>query len=345
MSSFAVVHGAFTHSAQNRFKAFFGKTWLGLALVLSCLLAVPARAETDKLLVGIAPAVPSPYIRQDQPQEMPGFRKKNKVDDTGTLRKAPGKVHIWSEAVKYLGAKSGLPLEVDLPQSQLVFERKLAHGLYDFAYITPLQFVSFRDFPGYTAIAKRKAEPLRSVVLVKKFSEFKTFAELRDLNIGFSHPLDYTGSIIPRDSLQRANFPVQGSFFPGPKDVLRAVLDGRVDAGAVGSEIWDAAGPEITHNMRVIWDSPGYTPFAMVAHPRLPFHSTIKMQRALVGMIKHDDGAALLDFMQVRNGFESATDGDWHDAKNIDLTRLNQSADSPSLPATPKQNDVANTKK
>lgn len=297
---------------------------LNVILLLTGLHSSPTLAENGKLLVGISPAVPAPFMHQEPVQETPGFRKKHKPEETPNRPKLPGRVQVWSDAVAHLGEKAGLDMEADLPQSQLVFERKLANGQYDFAYISPMQFISAREFPGYTAIAKRKAEPLRSVIVVKKFSPFKTFAELRDLKIGFSHPLDYTGSIIPRDSLQRANFSVQGSFLPNQQQVLNAVLTGKIDAGAVGSEAWDATGPEFSQSLRVIWDSPGYTPFAFVAHPRLPFYSTTKMQRALVGMIKHEDGQALLEFMHVRNGFESATNSDWHDAQNIDLDKLNQ---------------------
>lgn len=295
-----------------------------LILLLAGVLTEAAQAENDTLLVGISPAVPAPYVRQEPIPETPGFRKKHKTEDAANTPRLPGRVQVWSDAVDHLSKKSGLAMDADLPQSQLVFERKLANGQYDFAYISPMQFISAREFPGYTAIAKRKAEPLRSVIVVKKFSPFKTFAELRDLRIGFSHPLDYTGSIIPRDSLQRANFSVQGSFLPDQQQVLNAVLTSKIDAGAVGSETWDATGPEFSQNLRIIWDSPGYTPFAFVAHPRLPFYSNTKLQRALVGMIKHEDGQALLEFMHVHNGFESATNSDWHDAQNIDLDKLNQ---------------------
>ena len=324
MPTFAPVHDftILSPSSQPR------KRYVLLSAIFLLISAhsVPALAETGKLVVGISPAVPAPYLHQEAEPETPGFRKKHKPEASPSKPRLPGRVQVWSDAVTHLGEKSGLAMDADLPQSQLVFERKLANGLYDFAYISPMQFISAREFPGYTAIAKRKAEPLRSAIVVKKFSPFKTFAELRDLRVGFSHPLDYTGSIIPRDSLQRANFSVQGSFLPDQQQVLNAVLTGKIDAGAIGSETWDATGPEYSQNLRIIWDSPGYTPFAFVAHPRLPFYSTTKMQRALVGMIKHEDGQALLEFMHVRNGFESATNSDWHDAQNIDLDKLNQPA-------------------
>lgn len=317
MPTFANIYDSTGMSRREQHNVL--KLLLGALLLLIGTYPVGSQAET--LLVGISPAVPSPYIQQEPEPERPGFRKKHKAEEKPKL---PGRVQVWSDAVALLGKQAGLTLESDLPQSQLLFERKLANGEYDFAYISPMQFISAREIPGYTAIAKRKAEPLRSVIVVKKFSEFKTFAMLRDLKIAFSHPLDYTGSIMPRDSLQRANFAVQKSFLPDQQQVLNAVLENQVDAGAIGSETWEAADPELKRNLRIIWDSPGYTPFAMVAHPRLPFYSTTRMQRALVGMIKHDDAKKLLELMHVRNGFESAVDTDWHDAQNIDLDKLNQ---------------------
>jgi phosphonate transport system substrate-binding protein len=289
-------------------------------------LGSPASAAAKgKLIIGIAPAIPEPYLIEEPEPELQKFQKRRELPSSApSTLQLPTKMQAWTEASQHLARLSGLPLAIELPKTQLVFERKLAKGLYDFAYVTPMQLINFGRFPGYTVLAKRKAQPLRSVIVVKKFSDYKTFALLRDKSVAMGNPLDYGGSIIPRDALKRANFAIRPVFFASQDKALDALFADQAEAAAIGSDTYDATPSEIKGQLRVVWDSPGYTPYAFVVHPRIDSYSNLRLQRALVAMIKHVEARQLLDYIHVRNGFEAATDADWHDARNIDLEEMNR---------------------
>ncbi len=296
-----------------------------LTLLTALLFSPLGLAQPGALLIGVTPELPDPYVVQAPEPELNKFQKRKDTKEAdATLRTLPSKQQVWQEAVALLAKQSGLKLKLELPKSQLEFERKLAKGDYDFAYISPLQLVNFGQFPGYTAIAKRKAEPLRTVVLVKKFSDYSTFALMRDKPIAMGHPLDYASSVITRDALMRANFNIQPVFFANDQQAIQALFKDQAEGVAISGSTYDAASGELKGRTRVVWDSPGYTPWAFVVHPRIDSYTNLRMQRTLVAMIKYPQTTEMLNYMQVSNGFEAATDADWHDARNINIEALNQ---------------------
>lgn len=333
-----------THISVNRattrpHNCFFRQAGIfSLLLLIYGLTALPSLAAKP-LIVSIAPSYPEP-VPQFISQLPDVNEKKLKFDTDKPIEKAPlpeekvpTKNEVWQQVFDFITQETKLELIFEPASSQLDFELKLAKSYYDLALVTPLQFDAFRANPGYQAQVKRKAQPIRSIIFVKKNSQIKTFADLRDSIIAFPNPLNFDSSIVPRESLKRLKFNIIPQFLSSEATVYQEVIRERYIAGAGTNENFRAQPIEIQNGLRIIWDSPGFSPHAFVAHPRVDFFSQIKLKRAFVDMIKDEQAKKLLPYIFVDNGFEVARDSDWDEIKLIDLNELNGSIKNTQIKA------------
>lgn len=283
-------------------------------------------------IVSVAPSYPVPVSIYTPEDIAPSIKKlkSDKIEEPlNTLEIAnesiPGKNEIWQKVFSYISQETGLELVFEPAGSQLDFELNLAKSYYDLAVVSPLQFDAFRLNPGYQAQVKRKAQPIRGIIFVKKNGAIKSFSELRDAIIAFPNPLNFESSIAPRESLKRLKFNIIPKFLPSESAVYLEVINEKYIAGSGTQENFLAQPVEIRNSLKIIWDSPGFTPHAFVAHPRVDFFSLVKLKRAFVDMIKNDNAKKLLPYIFVDNGFEVARDSDWDEIKLIDLHELNGS--------------------
>lgn len=304
--------------------------------LLLCLSGYAIEASAKPYIVGIAPSVsaPLPQTKQEtqinkkrlsREKRLSKTRTPPDISDTKQSEIVPTKSEAWQAVFDYLAIETNLEFDLDIANSQLDFELKLAKGHYDMAYISPLQFIAFNDFPGYKAIVKRKAQPIRGMIFVKRNSRIKSLTELRGAIIAFPGLLDFSSSIVPRESLQRLKVDIIPRFLSSEKQVFAEVARGLFIAGGGTRTGFDAQPSEIKNNLRIIWDSPGFSPYAFVAHPRVPFFSINKIQRAMIKMNKREAEKALLPYIFVDNGFEVAKDRDWNEINLIDINSLNGS--------------------
>lgn len=303
------------------------------AIILSFLLllnSVDTRAQT--LIVSVAPSYPIP-VSLNAPEEIKSSTKKLKSEKDVNVKptapafeKIPDKDEIWFDIFKHIEEQTGLNIQFEPASSQLDFELKLAKSYYDLAVVSPLQFNAFRESPGYQAQVKRKSQPIRGIIFVKKNGGIKSFSELRNAIIAFPNPLNFESSIAPRESLKRLKFNIIPQFLHSENAVYKEVISEQYIAGAGTHENFLAQPIEIRNSLKIVWDSPGFSPHALVAHPRVGFLSLVKLKRAFVNMIKNQDAKSLLPYIFVDNGFEVARDSDWDEIKLIDLNALNGSA-------------------
>jgi phosphonate transport system substrate-binding protein len=243
-------------------------------------------------------------------------RYEKKIDDRSRAR-------AWEGAISHLEEQTKLDIELLLPKSQLEFERNLALGNYELAYMTPIQFIAAQSSQQYQALVKRKAEPLRGLILVQKSDKATTLRDIENDNLGLPGLLHYSASILPRLSLQRLGFDLSYTLYESQEKVLNALLKGDVRSGSVSQYSYFSLSPKQQSELKILWETPGFSAYTMAAHPRMPFYSINKLQRALVNLSKKPEFKSLLEDLHARNGFEIARDKDWHDARQIDLDKLN----------------------
>ncbi len=204
----------------------------------------------------------------------------------GAVAYDPKVVPIWEGMRRVLREESGLPIEIVLFQT---YEAQVAALLaapgsrvpcIDIAWNTNLAFVQAREWSGHACapLAMRDTDlGWMTVVIAPSGGAVASLADLKGRVLALGSRDSGHAAILPIHFLRqqgleegrdyrslRFNSDVgkHGDTGTSEVDVLRAVLDGRADAGAVGSPFWSGVQ---THDLvpagalTAIWTSPPYS--------------------------------------------------------------------------------------
>jgi phosphonate transport system substrate-binding protein len=231
----------------------------------------------------------------------------------------------WSPLLQRLGERAGIEIRFrtapDIPE----FERRLAAGEYDFAYMNPYHYTVFSREPGYRAFAKASDKLIRGILVVRKDSPIRTPADLDESTIAFPAPAAFAASVLTRAYLNGESISFTPKYVSSHDSVYRTVAAGLYPAGGGVMRTLNSVEPEIRDQLRVLYTTAGYTPHAFAAHPRIPEPVVARLAQAMVAMTDDAQGRALLEPLNIK-GFETAADPDWDDVRALDIGLLDDIA-------------------
>jgi len=235
----------------------------------------------------------------------------NKTIWLGAVAYDPKVVTIWEGMRRYFHEEANLPVEVVLFQS---YEAQVLALLapsgdvgprIDIAWNTNLAYLQADEWSGHACrpIAMRDTDLgwMTKIVAVDG-GPISTLADLKDRTLALGsrdsghaailpvHFLDQQGLREGKDyQTLRFNSDVgkHGDTGTSEVEVVRAVLDGRADAGAIGSPFWntvrkDRLVPE--GGLRELWSSPAYNHCMFTARPDLDRELEKRFVEALLAM-------------------------------------------------------------
>jgi phosphonate transport system substrate-binding protein len=228
---------------------------------------------------------------------------------------------VWGPVIAYLESKSGLEIAFrtapDIPE----FERRLAAGEYDIAYMNPYHYTVFSRLSGYRAFAKAKEKSIKGILVVHKDSPLKSPLELNGATIAFPAPAAFAASVLIRAYLTREDVDFTPKYVSSHDSVYRTVAKGLYPAGGGVMRTLNSVEPDVRAQLRILWTTKGYTPHAFAAHSRVPADAVERLTQAMLAMDGNAEGQTLLGSLSVR-GFEAATDSDWDDVRALGIDLL-----------------------
>ena len=230
---------------------------------------------------------------------------------------------LWTPILAYLSDKSGVKIQFTTAKNIPTFERRLAEGRYDFAYMNPYHFTVFNRTPGYQAFARQKNKKIKGIVVVHKDSSLSDLTELDGENLAFPSPAAFAASVLPRARLKRDNIHFQSSYVSSHDSVYLGVSRGVFPAGGGVMRTFNNTDPEVRKNLKVLWTTKTYTPHAIAAHPRVDQETVEKVRAALLSMNDDPAGKALLKTINFK-GMQSASNADWDDVRGLGLALLDE---------------------
>ena len=229
----------------------------------------------------------------------------------GAVAYNPKVVTIWEGMRRYFYEEAHLPVEVVLFQS---YEAQVAALLaqpgeavprIDIAWNTNLAYLQADEWSGHgcRAVAMRDTDLgwMTKIVAVTG-GTISTLADLKNRTLALGsrdsghaailpvHFLEQHGMIEGRDyRTLRFDSDVgkHGDTGASEVEVVRAVLDGRADAGAIGSPFWDTVRNERLvpeGGLREIWSSPAYNHCMFTARPGFDRELERRFIEALLAM-------------------------------------------------------------
>lgn len=229
----------------------------------------------------------------------------------------------WSPVFRYLSKKSGHRLVFSTAKSIPEFEKRLANGIYDFAYMNPYHFTVFNRSPGYNAFGRQRDKQIKGIVVVPKDSPITSIEQLEDLKLAFPAPAAFAASVLPRAKFKTEGISISPNYVRSHDSVYLAVSRGFFAAGGGVMRTFKNTDPEVRANLRVLWTTRPYTPHAFASHPDVDDAVVADVTRALVSMNDDPEGRALLATISFK-GMQSAANEDWDDVRGLGLDLLDE---------------------
>ena len=229
----------------------------------------------------------------------------------GAVAYDPKVVTIWEGMRSYFHDEAHLPVEIVLFQSYenqvlaLLAQPEELVPHIDIAWNTNLAYLQADEWSGHTcrAIAMRDTDLgwMTKIVAVTG-GPISTVADLKDRTLAIGSRDSGHAAILPVYFLEEqgmregidyrtlrfdSDVGKHGDTGTSEVEVVRAVLDGRADAGAIGSPFWNTVRSEHLvpeGGLREIWSSPPYNHCMFTARPDLDLETERRFSEALSAM-------------------------------------------------------------
>ena len=229
----------------------------------------------------------------------------------GAVAYSPKVVTIWEGMRRYFHEEAGLPVEVVLFQSYeaqvlaLLAEPGEAVPRIDIAWNTNLAYLQADEWSGHAcrAVAMRDTDlGWMTKIVSAAGGAISTLADLRNRTLALGSRDSGHAAILPVHFLEEqglregrdyrtlrfnSDMGKHGDTGTSEVEVLRAVLDGRADAGAIGSPFWNTVASERLipeGSLREVWTSSAYNHCMFTARPDLDVEHERRFVEALSAM-------------------------------------------------------------
>lgn len=227
----------------------------------------------------------------------------------------------WGPLLAEISKRSGVPLVFKTAPSIPVFEERLGKADYDLAYMNPYHYVVFHASSGYRAFAKEQDRKIKGILVVKKDSPYRKPADLAGKTVVFPAPAAFAASILPQAEFGRLKIPIEAKFVASHDSVYRSVAAGLQEAGGGIQRTFEALPEDIRNTLRVLAETPAYTPHAFAAQARVSPAVLARVQAAMLSLAGDEVGQRLLAPLAFK-GIAAAQDKEWSDIRALDIDLL-----------------------
>lgn len=225
---------------------------------------------------------------------------------------------LWGPLLQYISNRTGIQLQLVTKNTIPDFEALLAKGIPDFAYMNPFHYVYFHQKSGYESLVHAKNLFLRGIIVVAKDSPLQHLHELQGKSIAFPSESAFAATIIPLRTLASMNITVTPHYVGSHDSVYLNVAKGFFVAGGGVVQTLQSTNPTTQSQLRIVWQSPNFTPHPITVHPRVPVHVANAIRQALLEIDTTESGKALLAPLKMQ-GFVTSQDTDWDDIRKLNL--------------------------
>ena len=200
---------------------------------------------------------------------------------------------LWVPILNHLGEKAGISLRFATAPNIPTFEKRLASGEYDLAYMNPYHYTVFHRNPGYVAFAHAADKQIKGIVVVRRDSSIADLSELAGHKLAFPAPAAFAASVLPRAHLRNKGIAIEPVYVSSHDSVYRNVARGLYPAGGGVMRTFRSIDSAVSDQLRILWTTQGYTPHAFAAHPAMPIGVVDRLQQAMMSMATDPEGREL----------------------------------------------------
>ncbi len=224
------------------------------------------------------------------------------------------KLHmIFSAVTQDLENELGRPVVLMSKPYYKLYKDELNKGVYDIAFIQPLDYVQAHQEQGYFPLARR-AKDLKAIMVVSKASSYKNVEDVKKKVIA-SAPAEAAVTQLMLESLEQKGFRVLDDFTLSYSKnhfvCLQKLVDGIASACITAPRAMKFFNQENkVDDFRVIYETSPIPHALFVVHPRIPEQQRKIIQKRILAWNVDDKGKELLRKGRLLN-FIEAKDEDY----------------------------------
>jgi phosphonate transport system substrate-binding protein len=254
-------------------------------LVTMAALALPAQART--LVMGVVPQQSASRLAQ-----------------------------MWMPLLAEISARSGVAVAFATAPDIPAFERCVASGAYDLAYMNPHHYAVLGGQGGYRPFARRANTQLRGIVVVRKDAAFEGPEGLDGARIAFPEPGSFGATLLTQAAFRDRGVSIEPVFVKSHDAVYRAVATGIAPAGGGVIGTLDTAPAEVRDELRILHQTPGFAPHPFTARDDVPDGTITALHTAMRAIAAE---APALTKGAGFDGFDAASDADYAPVRALNI--------------------------
>jgi phosphonate transport system substrate-binding protein len=201
----------------------------------------------------------------------------------------------WSPLLQRVGQEAGLCFELRVWPTIPEFEQKLLKGDPEFVFLNPYHAVLAYQKKKYQPLLADSEDLLTGILVVRTDSSIQSLEALKGKAVSLPAPNAFAASLLIRAELAKRKIDIQPVFVKTHSNVYRSVIGKDAVAGGGVNNTLDNEAPEVRQQLRVLFETPAYTPHPIVTHPSVPAAVRERFLQAMLKLTQDDAGRKLLD--------------------------------------------------
>ena len=201
----------------------------------------------------------------------------------------------WSPLLQRIGQDAGLCFELRVSASIPEFEQRFLKGESDFTFLNPYHAVLAYQKKKYQPLLADTQDLLTGILVIRSDNPIKNLNDLKGKNVSFPAPNSFAASLLIRAELAKQKIDVNPVFVKTHSNVYRSVINKDALAGGGVNNTLDNEAPEVRQQLRVLYETPAYTPHPIATHPSVTSEVRERFLKAMVKLSQNEEGQKLLD--------------------------------------------------
>lgn len=216
--------------------------------------------------------------------------------------------------VDHLAKVLGHPIRMETAHDYVTFLQRTHDRRYDILFTAPHFYYLAQRTAGYKVIARVAANELKAIIVARKDHNLKSLHDLRGKRLATPDALAL-GTVLVRDTLVRNGLQPGKDIFlvatPSHNASLISVFNGSTDAAGLMIPTYKRSSQSIRAEMIEMATTRSVPHMPISVRDTLPVSTTHKLQQALIGLVKTEEGKKVLRHVSWPTGFVKAGPEDY----------------------------------
>ena len=228
----------------------------------------------------------------------------------------------WAPLLEQVGQRMGQCFDLIIPDSTPAFEKLLFNGDPDLAFANPYHMVIAKKRQRYAPLLIDGSVKLTGILVIKADSPIQNIHDLQDKKVAFPSQNAFAASLLIRAELAKEGIRIQPRYANTHASAYRAAAMGEMAAAGGVNNTWVREDPVLRASLRILYETPGYAPHPLLAHPRVSSGIRKGIIDAFMSLNANEAGQKLLEGVQMSMPLQANYQRDFAPLERLGLEKF-----------------------